>query len=80
MDVKYFWFGQDSAAALALRIFAAILTGTFKRLEAIPYENAAGQPALRFRVVRTDESARALDSHDGDVNDSHACPPDCPDD
>lgn len=69
----FWWFTATSAGELSVRIRDALAAGTFVRLEAIPYVKD-DLPALRFRVIRSDEVAR----EEEDVNESFPCPPRCP--
>jgi hypothetical protein len=80
-SVRYWWFERRSAVALAWRIFRAVLTGRFARLEVIRYDGERGE-CVKFRVVRKGDDAlrtAGLSTNaPDDINDAWPCPIFCP--
>lgn len=75
----FHWFEHKSAWQLYEQLDAAFRTETFKRLEVRCDESQKHRP-MTFRVVRKGDAALTAFRDGGDVNESHLCPVDCPDD
>ena len=72
-SAPFWWFGAESAYALADRIAAARERGTFERLE-VRIGAEPGRP-MTFRVVERGDGVKA--DTQPDINDSFLCPPFC---